>query len=831
MNAPHIPKHIPAKDYIPPSRQREAPKPEYTWIGKNMKRVEDPRLLTGQGGYVDDIELPNMAHAAVLRTDRAHARIKRIDVSKARVLPGVLLVMTGEDAKKVTGPTAQFASPPVVQYCIAVDRVRHVGEAIAAVVAESRYIAEDACELIEVEYEDLPVVVDPEQAMTSSGDAVLHPERGATNVAFRNTYTFGPIDADFAQAELVVERKLRWPRSGAQPLETAGAVADYQSGTGKFTIYANSSFLNYVGWLVGASLGVPAHKFNLVPLTTGGSFGSKLFTHKVLTLTATLARACGRPVKYIEDRLDNTMSCDNHGSDRIYRCKLALKKDGTMLALRFQVIDDYGAYLQFGYGTHGNSLCQIVGPYRINSVQMELVAVLTNKCQQGAYRGFGSEVTNWMIERMVDAAADTLQLDPFEIRRRNFIQPEQFPYVIPSGNLYDSGNYPGVMDEAVRLADLPRWQEIQNKGRAEGRCIGIGVASCQERSVFSATEFWSLNPIDNPGFTLTSSPESTQIRIDPTGNVQVTLGSPFWGNSPETVATQIVAEQFQIDPANINVVYADTNSGFNSTGPGGSRFTVMIAGAIVGASMKLKDKMRLIAGKMLEASPDDLEFRNGKIGVAGVPGMEKTIGEVALFAHYFRLDLPEGDAYASGLDASYVYDHPLTTMPAADRSHLGIFYPIMGHMCHLALVEVDAKTGRVAILDYVAVHDAGTVVNPMTLAGHIRGGTAQGIGTALYEHFHYDENGQLVTASFADYLIPTLHEMPREIRVGHVATPSPFTEYGIKGGGEGGRMGAPAALSRAVEDALLPYRVKVDELPLTPQRVRALIRTAPQQPA
>jgi CO/xanthine dehydrogenase Mo-binding subunit len=288
----------------------------------------------------------------------------------------------------------------------------------------------------------------------------------------------------------------------------------------------------------------------------------------------------------------------------------------------------------------------------------------------------------------------------------------------------------------------------------------------------------------------------------------------------------VVAEQFQCDPANITVVYGDTSSGYNSAGPGGSRFTVMIAGAIVGAAVQLKEKMLRVAGKMLEANPGDLEFRNGKIGVKGVPEMEKAIGEVALFAHMFRLNLPDGDEWASGLDATYVYDHPLTTMPAADRSHLGIFYPIMGHMCHLALVEVDAKTGKVKILDYVAVHDAGTLVNPMTLIGHIRGGTAQGIGSTLYEKFEYDDNGQLLTATFADYLIPTLNEMPPEIRVGHLETPSPYTEYGIKGGGEGGRMGAPPALSCAVEDALSPLGIKIDELPLTPKNVRAMVRAA-----
>ncbi len=824
-----FPKHIPAEGYIPASRQQEPPRKDYKYIGQNMKRVEDPRLLTGNGQYIDDIVVPKMAHAAVLRSDRAHARIKRIDTSKAKALAGVHLVLTGAEAKEMTGPTAQFASPPVVQYCLAVDRVRHVGEAVAAVVAENRYVAEDACDLIEVEYEDLPVVVDPEAALTSSGDAVLHPERGPNNIAQQRTFTFGPVNDDFGKADVVVKRTLRWGRSGAQPLETVGCIASYEPGSGKFTMYTNSSFLNYVGWLVGASLGVSASKLNLIPCVTGGSFGSKLFTHKAMTLAGTLARAAGRPVKYLEDRLDNITSCDNHGSDRLYRCELACKRDGTMLSLRFQVIDDYGAYFQFGVGTHGNSLCQIVGPYRINSIQMELIAVMTNKCQQGAYRGFGSEVTNWMLERMADAAADELKMDPVDLRRKNLIQPDQFPYVIPSGNIYDSGNYPAVLEEALKLADLPKWKKLRDEARAQGRCVGIGVATCQERSVFSATEFWSLNGTENPGFTLTSSPESTQLRIDPTGTIHVTLGSPFWGNSPETMATQIVAEQFQVDPAQVNIVYADTQSGFNSTGPGGSRFTVMIAGAIVGASMRVKEKLLRVAGHMMEADVNDLEIRAGKIGVKGVPGKEKSIGEVALFAHYFRLNLPEGDDFASGLDANYVYDHPLTTMPAEDRSHLGIFYPIMGNMCHAALVEVDPQTGKTAILDYVAVHDAGTVVNPMTLAGHIRGGTAQGIGTALYEKFHYDESGQLVTGTFADYLIPTLHEMPPAIRVGHVETPSPFTEYGIKGGGEGGRMGAPGALSRAIEDALAQYRVRCDELPLTPRKVREMVRAGEQR--
>jgi len=456
--------------------------------------------------------------------------------------------------------------------------------------------------------------------------------------------------------------------------------------------------------------------------------------------------------------------------------------------------------------------------------------VLTNKCQQGAYRGFGSDVGNFVIERMVDAAVAELNDDPVEFRRRNFIQPDQFPYLIPTGNMYDSGNYPAVLDKALQLLDYHGWRKKQEEARRRGRYIGIGVATCQERSVFSATEFWMLN--EEPGFALTSSPESVTVKMDPTGKVYVALQAPFWGNSPETVAVQVLAEQLQMDPQDIVVTYSDSDHGINGTGPGGSRFTVMLAGAVVGAAGQLREKLIRVASHMLEADAGDLELRDGKIGVKGVPGMEKTLAEVALHAHYFRLSMPDDPGLTSGLDATQVYDHPVTTLPSADRKNLGIFYPMMGHMCHLPVVEVDIDTGKVEFLAYVAVHDCGTLVNPMTLAGHVRGGVAQGIGTALYERYHYDSDGQLLSANFMDYVIPTVHELPEDIVVGHVETPSPFTEYGIKGGGEGGRMGAPPAVASAIEDALRPLGVTIDALPLTPKNLRTLIREAQaRQPA
>jgi CO/xanthine dehydrogenase Mo-binding subunit len=810
---------------IPPSRQREKPGQVLKWIGQSMKRVEDPRLMTGNGRYIDDIDLPNMLHAAALRSPYAHARIVSISTEAARKLPGVAAVYTGADIAKKTGPLPCFANPPVEQRCVAVGKVRHVGEPVALIVAESRYLAEDAMELIEVVYEELPAISDAKGALAATGDGIIHPERASTNIALERRFKFGPVDADFANAARIIKRNLYWPRSGAQPMETVGAIGQYDAGSGKLTVYCNSSMYNYIGFTLAGSLGVPTHKLNVIPTIAGGSFGSKLFAHKVPIIAASLARLCRRPVKYIEDRIDNITASDNHGSERWYEAELALDADNNMVGLRCKCIDDYGAYFQFGVGHHGNALSQITGPYRIRSVDLDVTAVFTNKCQQGAYRGFGSEVSNFVIERLVDAAVDELGVDPAEFRRQNFIKPEQFPYKIPSGNLYDSGNYPAVLDKALDLLDYAGWRKKQEALRREGRYIGIGIATCQERSVFSATEFWMLNP--EAGFALTSSPEGVSVKIDVMGKATVSLNAPFWGNSPETMATQIVAELLQLDPVDISVTYTDTDNGLAGTGPGGSRYTVMIAGALVGAGGIIKTKIFKIAAHMLGCSVDDLEMRDGKIGPS-IGNKFVTIADVAMQAHMFRLSLPDDPEMTSGLDAAYTYDHPLTTMPSEDRSDLGIFYPIMGHMCHMPVVEVDIRTGQVTFLDYAAVHDCGTMVNPVTLGGHVVGGTAQGIGTALYEQFYYDANGQLLTASFADYLIPTVHEMPTQIRVGHVETPSPYTEFGIKGGGEGGRMGAPPAICSAIEDALRPLGVKIDAMPVTPGRLRNLIREAQQ---
>jgi CO/xanthine dehydrogenase Mo-binding subunit len=784
------------------------------WIGKNLNRVEDPRFLKGEGRYVDDIVLPNMLHAAIKRSPYAHALIKSIDTSKAEALPGVVRVLTGKDVEAHAGQLPSFSMNPNIRHdMIVVDKVRHYGECVAAVIAENRYIAEDACDLIEVEYEPLPVVLDPFEAQADG--APLVQDAMGTNVAYARTFSFGEVEETFAAADRTVTVDLYWPRSTGMPMETNGAIGDYDPGTGVLTIYANSMNFTYFLWLIAGTLKIPASKLKVVPVAAGGSFGSKFFMHKVPTFAGWLSMMVGQPVKYIEDRVTHIVNNDHCGSDRTYTASLAFSDEGDFQALKIDCTDDYGAFLQFGVGTHGNSLSQICGPYTISNVEYSLKAVLTNKNQQGAYRGFGAEVSNWILERLVDHAAHDLGMDRVEIRRRNLLPPDVFPYRTPTGNIYDSGNYPGVLEKILADFDYDHWVRYRDDARAEGRHVGIGVVASQERSVFSSTEFWFW--FDEPAFTPTSSPESASIQIEPTGQIVVTLHSQsMWGNSPETVVSQVVAEEFDVDPASVVITYADSQHALPGTGPGGSRYTVMVSGAVAGAAAQMKDKIARIAAEKLEVKEDDLEFRDGGVGVKGSPDKHLTLGEIAMTAYMFKLDLPPD--MESGLATQWTYDHPLTTLPNDDRSDLGFFYPFVGHAWHMAVVEVDVETGKVEFLRYAAVHDAGTVVNPKTLNGQIIGGTVQGLGTAMLEEYKYDAEGRLLNENFEHYHLPSSMEVPT-ITIGHQETPSPFTAYGIKGAGEGGRMLTPAIMSAAIEDALSPYGVRVTRLPISAEQI------------
>src|SRR6266480_5885729 len=782
-----------------------------TWIGKDIKRREDPALLMGTAIYTNDVNLPGMLHAAVLRSPYPHARIVNIDTEAARELPGVYAVLTGRDAAEVIGPVPAFCAEPVVEPAIAVDKVRYVGEAVVAVAAESRYIAEDALELVQIEWEPLPPVIDVLEAMKP--DAPKVHENLPSNVVYEHIFTFGDVDGDFARADHIIKRRLRWPRATAAPMEPAGAVCKYNPASGRMEVWSTTNMLNYVGWLIAGSLKLAPNMVNFYPMYTGGSFGSKHVTSKVIAIAGALSKVSGHPVKFMEDRIDNLAANDAQAADRIYDAELAVTKEGKFLSLRLHAIDDYGAYFVFAITGNTNMMSQISGPYTIGSLETGIKAVLTNKNQQGVFRGAGSDVGNWVLERLVDAASEELGIDGIELRRRNFIQPNQFPYKIPTGNVYDSGNYPAVLDLALQHADLAYWREEQARARLQGHYIGIGLATCQQRSTYSATEFWFHNP--GPATGLSTTAESVRIGIGPTGGITVTMFSPFWGNSPETVVSQVVGEEFGVDPTTVSVTYEGTSQGLPSAGPGGSRMTVMLSGAVQGAAAKVKEKVCKIAAHLLEASLDDMEVREGRVWVKGTD-RSLSLTDIGMKAYWNKFDLPAD--MESGLEGSFTYDHPYTTAPSEDRKDLGVSYPIMGHAAHIPIVEVDIKTGQVKFLKYLAVHDVGTVVNPRSLQGQIRGGIAQGIGVALYEEVRYSPEGQNLTATMNDYLVPTIAEVPN-IEIYHHETPSPYTAYGVKGGGEGGRMVAPPAVTSAVEDALKPFGIKIDEMPITSEKI------------
>lgn len=794
----------------------------YRWVGKNVPRKEDPKLLTGRAGYVGDVTVPGMLHAAVLRSPHAHARIRAIDTTAARALPGVVAVLTGAEALQHVNPMTAFCAEPVLQHAIAVDKVRFPGEAVAAVAATDRYVAEDACALIEVDYEVLDPVVDPVEAMASDAPRLHDTLDG--NVVFHRSLDFGDVEGDLARAHTVVRRRARWHRMGAQPIETAGALCSWDPFRKDMTVWSNTNFHNFLPWSFAGMLGVPNNRLTMIPCAVGGSFGSKHLINKVIAIAGALTKATGRPVKFLEDRIDNIAANDNVGCDRLYDAQLALSADGEMLGLTLQIVDDYGAYFQFAHGQHGNAMSQPTGPYRIGSLRYDVACVLTNKVQQGFFRGAGADPGNFILERLVDAAAEELGIDRAELRRRNFIRPEQFPYKVPTGNVYDSGDYAAVLDRALELADLDHWRAEQERLRAEGRYLGIGLASCQERTGYNASEWWFL--YDNPPLGATSTPESVKLDVDATGTVRVEVGCPLWGNSPETVVSQVVAEEFGIDPADVAVGYADSTTGALSAGPGGSRLTIMLSGATRGAARTIRDKMARIAAHAMEMSPDDVECVDGTFRAKGAPGTSMSMAEVAMRAHLFMHDNPEGES--SGLVQTHTYDHPYSTPPSADRSDMGAFYPMVSHACHIPIVEVDPETGLVTVLKYYAVNDCGTLMNPALVEGQIVGGIAQGIGAALMEEYSYREDGTLSTPTFREYLLPSVHEIP-EVVLEHRQTPSPFTEYGVKGAGEGGRLVAPTAMASAINDALRPLGVWVDELPMTPERVVAAVQAAQER--
>ena len=793
-----------------------------TQVGQSVRRVEDARLLTGNGRFIDDLEpVADIAHAAILRSTQAHARITSIDVTAARESPGVLGVLTGEDVRKLSKPFPLAVNVPISYYSMAMDRVRYVGEPVAVVVAENRYAAEDAAEQIEVEYESLPAVLDPEEALQD--DAPLLHEELESNIGNHRTFEFGDPASAFAEADIVVEDKFMIHRYSSTPIETYGVIADYDGSSDSMTIWANFHGPFILHRVVAAALGIPENRLSfVVPPDIGGSFGIKSAVYPYMTLMGIASRVVGRPVKWIEDRVEHLLASSS-GTGRVSEVRAAFRGDGELIGLDYRFIDDVGGYIRSPepatmYRCYGN----FTGAYAVKNVKAETCSVMTNKTPTGLNRGFGGPQLYFPLERVMDLAAERLGLDPAEVRLRNVIKADQFPYRTPFGGLYDSGDYEAVLNRALELSEYRELRERQARAREEGRYFGIGIATIVDPSgtnmgyvTLAKTHEERARSNDMSGCT-----DAATISMDPSGGVTVRLTTTPQGQGHETVATQIVVDELGIPAERVNAVAEmDTLSQpwTITTGSYSSRFAPLSASAVAMAARKLRAKLARIAAYSLGVDADDLDLEDGVFKVRDDPERSMSLRQAAGIAHWNSSSLPE--EIDPGLHETAFFSLPVTTAPnEEDQADSSATY---GFVADIVALEVDPETYDIRITDYVTVHDAGTILNPMLVEGQIYGGTIHGVGGALLEEFRYNEDGQMVTGSFMDYLCPTATESPR-LSIDHIETPSPFSLLGAKGMGEGNTMSAPPALANAVADAMKPAGVRVTELPITPSKLFSL---------
>jgi len=687
-----------------------------------------------------------------------------------------------------------------------------VGEPVAAVAAVSRYVAEDALELIVVDYEPLEAVVDPRKAMQPGSPLVI--EEKGSNVMLARTFNWGDVDAAFADADHVFTEKFRWHRLGANPLETFGVIAEWDPIDESLLLRASVQSPPNFALGRAAALGLASNKVRVIPHPHGGSFGGKGGTRGTDVAALLTRKVGGRPVKWIEDRTEYLTAGGSQSWDRFYEVSLAVKSDGRVTGLAVKLVDDMGATGEcFGAINTVKPLASFTGPYAIPVARYDLTIVATNKNPQSPYRGMGPPPHNCVLEQMMDIAARDLSIDPAEFRRKNFIPKDAFPYTIASGNEYDSGDYEAVLDKALALGDYPQLRSQQAAARAEGRCVGIGVVSAIEPGVFD----WNAYAI--VGVAGIGVPEGACVSFDILGKVSVRVGFALEGQGQYTLATQLVADYFNLGFEDINVICLDTHSSPPAFGPGGSRLGVALTGAVLGACKRLEAKFVKVAAGLFQMSPEDVELIDGKLAAKGVPGVEMPLDQVV------GTMLARSDLLPPDLDprpeATHVWTAPGRT--EADEEGRAKTYLTAAQAVHLVMLEVDAETGMVEILRYCVVDDCGTRLNPATVLGQTEGSIAQGIGAALYEEYVYDEEGQILTSSFMDYLIPTINEIP-EMEKDIVVTPSPFTPLGAKGCGEGAMHTTPAAILSAINDALAPMGVRATEVPASPNRLWKLIR-------
>ncbi len=777
-----------------------------TLFGSSIKRREDPRLITGKGTFVDDVSLAGMVYAGILRSPYAHAKIKKIDATAARGLSGVLAVYTGADLTDAlipvpcawNLPNADLKLPPHPH--LAVEKVRYVGDGVAMVIAESRAIVRDALDLIDVDYEPLKAVVNPEAAL-KPGAPVLHADV-AGNQAFKWVVAGGDADGAFAKAEVKVALTIKQNRLLPTAMEPRAAVASYNAGTGQLTLWATSQNPHIHRFLCSVMLKLPEHRVRIISPDVGGGFGSKIPAYADEALVAFASMKLGRPVKWTEDRSEN-YKATIHGRDHVQYVELCGTKAGQITGIRTTVYAGLGAYAS----TAGPGVPTILhglmysGAYTIPNIHGTIYGAYTTTTPVDAYRGAGRPEATYLIERLVDTFARELGADPVEVRRKNFIPQDKFPYTVATGITYDSGNYEGTLDKALGMLDYKGFRAEQAKALKQGRFLGVGVCTY--------TEICGLGPSQVAGAIGFGGGlyDSAIVRVYPTGMVRVYIGTKPHGQGEETTFAQIVADEFGYPVESVEIVSGDTDNTPQGWGTYGSRTTAVGGTAVKIAAQRVKEKAKKLAAHLLEANERDLEWKDGKFMVRGSPDKAKGFAELALMANV-AWNMPAG--LEPGLEATAFFD------PS------NFVYPFGAHLC---TVEVDAETGQVKILRYIAVDDCGNVINPMIVDGQVHGGVIQGIGEALQEIAIYDDDGQLLTGTMMDYAVPKASQMPH-LELARTVTPSPVNPMGVKGVGETGTIAAAATVVNAVCDALAPLGIRHIDKPLTPATVWAAIQRA-----
>ncbi len=777
-----------------------------TLFGSGIKRREDPRLITGAATYTDDVKLPGLTYAAILRSPYAHATIGKIDVSAAKAAPGVLAVYTGADIKDRVVPVPCAWNVPncnlkvPLHPLLAHEKVRYVGDGVALVVADSRAAARDAIDLIEVDYDPLPGVVDPEKA-AQKGAPQLHADV-PNNIAFTWVVSGGDAEKAFNEAPVKVKQRIVQQRLAPTAIEPRAAVASYNKGSGQLTLWVTSQNPHIHRFLCSVMLKLPEHRVRVIAPEVGGAFGSKIPAYADEVLACLAAMDLGRPVKWTEDRSEN-YKVTTHGRDHVQYVEMCGTRDGRITGLRTRVYAGLGAYASTSAPGIPTILHGLVysGAYTIPNIHGTIYGVYSTTTPVDAYRGAGRPEAAYLVERLVDIYAREIGMDPVEVRWKNFIPKDKFPYTVATGLTYDSGNYEAALDKALAMLDYKKYRAEQAQARKDGRHIGVGVVSYIEICGLGPSQVAGAVGFGAGGY------DSAIVRVYPTGMVRVYIGAKPHGQGEETTFAQIVADEFGYPVENVEIVAGDTETTPQGWGTYGSRSTAVCGSAVKVAAQRVKEKAKKIAAHLMEANEADLDWKDGTFRVKGSPDQGKSFAEVALMANV-AWNMPAG--VEPGLEATAFFDPT------------NFVYPFGTHIC---TVEVNPDTGEVKILRYIAVDDCGPQINPMIVDGQVHGGVIQGIGEAMQEIMVYDADGQLITGTMMDYAVPKASQMPT-IEVAHTVTPSPVNPLGVKGVGEAGTIASAAAVVGAVCDALAPLGIRHIDKPLTPARVWAAIQAA-----